>query len=200
MISMERYRITMKRHPEVYDPSDDTMLLVDNMNVSDGDQVLEIGIGSGYVSLIAAVTAATVTGIDVNPHAVKLAKTNARLNGISNVHFILGDLFSPVRGRFDLIMMNPPYLQVARNLEKRFIDESWNGGIDGREITNRFLSDVEHYLNPNGRALLVQSSLSGCDETIKELSQRGFNVETIAEKKLFFETLCLLKATRPERC
>lgn len=190
----------MKSHPDVYDPSDDTMLLVDNMNVSDGDQVLEIGVGSGYVSLIAAVTAATVTGIDINPHAVKLAKINARLNGLSNVHFILGDLFSPVRGRFDLVMMNPPYLQAARNLEKRIIDESWNGGIDGREITNRFLSDVEHYLNPNGRVLLVQSSLSGCDETIKELSQRGFNVETIAEKKLFFETLCLLKATRPERC
>ena len=197
---MQRYGITMKSHPEVYDPSDDTMLLVDNMNVSDGDQVLEIGIGAGYVSLIAAITAATVTGIDVNPHAVKLAKTNARLNGISNVHFILGDLFSPVRGKFDLIMMNPPYLQATRSIEKRFIDESWNGGIDGREITNRFLSDVEYYLNPNGRALIVQSSLSGCDETIRELSQRGFNVETIAEKKLFFETLCLLKATRPERC
>jgi release factor glutamine methyltransferase len=172
------------------------MLLANNLSVKDNDVVLEIGVGSGYVSLVAAQDARSVVGIDINPCAVKLAKLNAKLNSISNVEFILGDLFSPIHGRFSLILINPPYLQKVEGIEHRYIDFSWNGGQNGRIVTDRFLQEVENYLETTGRILIVQSSLSGYDKTIDTLSGKGFGVTTIAEKKLFFETLYLVKAAK----
>jgi release factor glutamine methyltransferase len=186
----------MRSHPDVYDPSDDTMLLANNLSAKKNDVVLEIGVGSGYVSLVAAQIARIVVGTDVNPYAIKLAKLNAKLNSISNVEFILGDLFSPIEGRFDLILMNPPYLQEVEGIEHRYIDLSWNGGQNGRMITDRFLQEVENYLKTTGRILMVQSSHSDYNKTIKVLSGKGFSVKTIAEKRLFFETLYLIEATK----
>jgi len=185
----------MEKHPEVYDPSEDTLLLANNMAVRQSDMVLEIGVGSGYVSLVAAQKARYVVGTDINPYAVKLAKLNARLNNISNVEFILGDLFSPLACRFDLILMNPPYLQDVKLIQHRPIDYSWNGGRDGRSVTDRFLDEVEKYLGTEGRILVVQSSLSDHNKTIRELSKKGLKVQIAAHKKVFFETLYLVQAT-----
>lgn len=43
----------MEKDPNVYDPAEDTMLLAKNLDVRINDRVLEIGVGSGYVSLVA---------------------------------------------------------------------------------------------------------------------------------------------------
>jgi release factor glutamine methyltransferase len=102
-------KLRMQRHPEVYESVED-MLLADNIYARCDEDVLEIGVGSGYVSLMVAKKTKNVIGIDMNPHAAGLAKTNARLNGIRNVDFIVRDLFFPLSGRFDLVLMNHPYL------------------------------------------------------------------------------------------
>jgi release factor glutamine methyltransferase len=188
--------LIIRKHPEVYDPSEDTMLLINNLVVKENEIVLEIGVGSGYVSLVAAENAESVVGIDINPHAVKLAKLNAKLNNISNVEFILGDLFSPINGRFSLILINPPYLQRLEGLKHRQIDYSWNGGEDGRMLTERFLREANNYLEKTGRMLIVQSSLSGYEETMETLLRNGLKAKTIAEETLFFETLYLIETTR----
>jgi release factor glutamine methyltransferase len=195
---MQTRRLVIRKHPEVYDISDDTTLLADNLTVNDDDKVLEVCSGSGYVSLVAAQKAKYVVGIDINPHAVKLAKLNARLNNILNVEFVLGDLFSPIRAKFNLITINPPYLQGYQGMNTNnhsYLDYSWNGGEDGRSVTERFLAEVEEYLEASGRIFIVQSSLSGYDKTVEELSKEGFLTRIIAEKKLFFETLYLIEAT-----
>jgi len=188
-------QLIIEKHPEVYAPSEDTLLLANNLDLKQNDTILEIGIGSGFVSLVAAQKAKYVVGTDINPYAVKLAKLNARLNNISNVEFILGDLFSPIHYRFDLILINPPYLQDAKLIHHRPIDDSWDGGRDGRTVTDRFLDDVEKYLRTEGRILIVQSSLSDHNKTIRELSKKGFKAQIAAYKKVFFETIYLIQAT-----
>lgn len=75
--------------------------------------ILEIGTGSGCIglTLAKAFPAATVTAIDINPQALKLAQENATLNKINNVHFIQSDLFNNLNNlKFDLIVSNPPYI------------------------------------------------------------------------------------------
>lgn len=189
-------KVAISTDPEVYDPAEDTMLLSDNLRVEKGDRVLEIGVGSGYVSLIASRDAEFVVGTDTNIHAVKLAKSNARLNNAANVEFILADLFGPMGGRFDLILINPPYLPKIEKTEQRCIDSSWNGGRNGREVTDRFLKQVADHLNESGRVLIVQSSISAPNRTEEMLVEQGFEVRTIAERRFFFETLHLIEATR----
>jgi release factor glutamine methyltransferase len=191
--------IRLKRHPEVYEPAEDTVLLADNLDVREEDNVLEVGVGSGYVSLIAAKKARSVVGIDVNPQAVRLAKTNAKLNGIRNVDFIVGDLFSPVSGRFDIVIMNPPYLPEEK-VQADYLERAWNGGSDGRQVTDRFIDEVHHYLKKGGRVEIVQSSLSGCDETVRRLCESGFKTRMVAERKFFFERIVLIEAMKPDEC
>jgi len=191
--------LKMQKHPEVYDPAEDTMLLASNLGARENMNVLEIGVGSGYVSLIAAQKAESVVGIDINPHAVRLAKTNSKLNGIENVEFIVGDLFSPISSRFDLILINPPYLPENEN-HHGYIDYSWNGGSDGRSLTDRFIDEVREYLENDGRIQIVQSSLSKHDKTIRKLGERGFKVRIVAECRHFFENIVLIEATRTSGC
>jgi release factor glutamine methyltransferase len=189
-------RLRIRSHPEVYEPAEDSVLLANSLDIGAGERVLEIGVGSGYVSLVASERAASIVGIDINPHAARLAKANARLNGVANVEFIAGDLFSPIRVRFNLILVNPPYLPVKGGAERDPIELAWDGGEDGMRLTERFINEVQDYLEPNGRVLMIQSSLSGYEETVRSLSGRGFQVKTLAEQKLFFETIYLIEARR----
>lgn len=63
------------------------------------DRVLDMGTGSGIQAIVAAATAARVVAIDINPEAVRLARENARTNGVADKVTVLeGDLFAPVRG------------------------------------------------------------------------------------------------------
>ena len=188
------HRFSIKTHPEVYDPAEDTLLLANNLTARKDDKILEIGVGSGYVSLMASRNAKIVVGTDLNIHAAKLAKLNAKLNNIPNVDFVFGDLFGPIGERFDLIVINPPYLPETGGIEPRHIDLSWNGGKDGRRVIDKFLEDVSKYLDTNGRILMVQSSISDNNKTMKILVAQGFEVRIIAEEKLFFETLFLIEA------
>ena len=101
--SSYRDALIIKNHPQVYIPQEDTLMLANNPKVEWNSKVLEIGVGSGYISLLAAEKAEKVIGIDINPHAIRLAKLNAELNGIEHVEIILGDLFSPISNNFNIM-------------------------------------------------------------------------------------------------
>jgi len=106
---------------------------------------LDLGCGSGLQSLIMSRSAEKVTGTDINPRAINLAKFNALLNGITNVEFICGDLYQPINDqKFDRIVSNPP---SAPGLVK-----AWNreGGISGRELVEEIISGARNHLEYGG--------------------------------------------------
>ena len=71
---------------------------------------LDLGTGSGILSLGASRYSDTVVATDLNQRAVGCAQFNARLNGVENIEVVAGDCFEPVKdGRFDLILSNPPF-------------------------------------------------------------------------------------------
>ena len=61
--------------PDVYNPSDDSFLLLETMEVAPGQEFLEMGCGTGIVSLHAAKAGANVTAVDVSPAAVDCVRT-----------------------------------------------------------------------------------------------------------------------------
>ena len=170
--------------PDVYEPCDDTYLLVDAAlnEVRPTDSVLEIGTGCGIIAKMVAERARYVIATDKNPRAV----ANAKLNG---VEAIVGDLFADLDSRFDLIIFNPPYLPSRSDLSRDWQTQAWDGGPSGREVIVQFLSQVGNYLTQKGRVLLVISSITGYEE-VTELMHAQFGiVKAIAERKFFFETL-----------
>ncbi len=76
--------------------------------VNEGNEVLDIGSGSGILSIAAALLGANkVDGVDIDPVAVKVSNENAEINGVEDkVTFIKGDLLQEINGKYDVICAN----------------------------------------------------------------------------------------------
>lgn len=180
----------------VYPPSEDSYLLIESITPYNCFKSLEIGVGSGVVSLHLCKEVPMVFGCDINIHCLHLSKKNALANSINNLHLFYSNLFSSIKfgTLFDLIVFNPPYLPVdspPRNL----IDLSYHGGLDGGDHIRRFLSNLSFYLSPKGNAYLLQSSLYPLENTTNFLKNNNFNYKIKNKLKLDFETLYVLEVS-----
>ncbi|NOQ38259.1 methyltransferase [archaeon] len=184
----------------VYEPSDDTYLLLDSLETVDfraGSRVLEVGCGTGIIAIALSGRAASVVACDINLHAVDVCKRNAARNKVKNVEVVGSDLFSGVSGRFDLIVFNTPYLpQDSGETVSGEINHAWDGGADGRKVIERFLSGVSLHLSSSGKVIFLESSLSDYGKSVKYLESEGFNVRIINRLKLHFEELVVIEAVR----
>ncbi|ASJ03869.1 HemK2/MTQ2 family protein methyltransferase [Thermococcus barossii] len=190
------YGIKLKLHPQVYEPAEDTFLLAENLAVREGDLALDVGTGTGLIALLMARKAMFVLGVDINPLAVEFARENARINGIKNVEFRLSNLFESVEGKFDVVTFNAPYLPGE---PEEPIDLALVGGETGREVLDRFIGEVPAYLKPCGTVQIVQSSITGIEETLRNLEKVGLMGEIAARRHVFFEEIVLINA-KPSDC
>ena len=183
---------------DVYEPAEDSFLFADNLKVNEGDVVIDVGTGCGILGIIAAEKAAQVIAVDINPHAVRCARENALLNHVNDkMSCIQGDLFAAIRNRakFDLILFNAPYLPSEDAEDSSWLECAWSGGPSGRRVIDRFVHDAPKYLKPEGRLLLLQSTLSNVNDTLKKLEGENLKTTIAAEKALpFFETIKLVRA------
>ncbi len=183
----------------VYEPAEDTFLLARNLSVKKGEKVLDMGTGCGILAVLAAEKAGQVVAVDVNPHAVACGTKNATFHGVeTKVDVRLGNLFEAVRAdeRFDLILFNAPYLPVEQGEGESWVEKAWAGGKSGRAVIDRFIEGVQTFLAQNGRILLVQSTLSNVEETLKRFSQRELRAQIIDEEKSVFERIVLIEVSR----
>jgi release factor glutamine methyltransferase len=185
-------------YEDVYEPAEDTFLFAENLNVKEGELVLDVGTGCGLLGILAAKKASSVLAIDLNPYAIRCAKENSALNGVRNkMGFVQASLFTALNlnVKFNLILFNAPYLPSKEDEVASWIERSWAGGANGREVIDGFISEVPAHLKPNGHVLLMQSTLTGVEETIRGFNTQGLKAVVKAERKLpFFETLTLIEA------
>ena len=184
----------------VYEPAEDSFLFAENLVVREGDVVLDMGTGCGLLGVVAAEKAGRVVDVDVNPYDVRCAKENAKLNGVlDKMFFVQGDLFTAIRfgERFDLVLFNAPYLPSESVEDASWLGCAWSGGVAGRQVVDRFISEVPKYLKQNGRMFLMQSTLSDVDETLRRIEENGLRTSVVAKRDLpFFEAIVLVKAER----
>jgi len=182
----------------VYEPAEDSFLFADNLAINKDQSVLDLGTGSGILAVSAAKKAAHVVAVDLSPYAIRCAKDNAKLNHVDGkVAFLQSDLFSAFYEgvRFDVVLFNAPYLPSEVGEDASWIGRAWAGGANGRAIVDRFIAQVPAYLNSEGRVLLMQSTLTGVDETIKAFTNHDLRATVVATQQLpFFETLTLIEA------
>ena len=183
---MKLLNLTLLVLPSVYQPKEDSFLMIKALNIKPKEKILEIGTGSGIIAIHCAKAGADVTAVDVNPHAVNSTKINVGLNKIK-VKVLKSDLFSNVSGKlkFDKIIFNPPYLPSDK--KDRFYDISYSGGKFGVEITNKFLKEAPNFLKKDGEIYFILSSLATGNIILP------YNI--ILKKKLGKETIFVCKSS-----
>jgi release factor glutamine methyltransferase len=126
---------------------------------------LDFGTGTGCIAIALAAKCpnAKITGIDVSPDALALAKQNAEKNQVADrVEFLEGDGFTavPEKSQFDLLISNPPYIAAAEigtlQPEVRDFDPraALDGGADGLDFYRRLAPEAKRFLIPDGKLMV----------------------------------------------
>ena len=121
--------------------------------------ILDIGTGSGCVALALAkaLPNASVTAVDIDPHALDLACTNAHHNKIHNIAFLESDVYSGLKPHdtYDLIVSNPPYITQEEWKELDPSVTQWENpdallALDnGLAVIERIINGAQKHLNPD---------------------------------------------------
>jgi len=126
-------------------------------------RILDIGTGSGAIALALAgeIPEAQIIATDISAPALAVARKNAVALGLTkSVTFCEGDLFEPVRGNFDLIVSNPPYIgarefeTLAAGVKDFEPKEALWAGQTGVEFYEKLIYQAHSRLKENGWLLL----------------------------------------------
>ena len=188
------YKKLVLEVPEtVYYPEEDSILMAKTLeNMKLGGKCLEIGCGSGLLSIIMA-RQGDVTAADISPAAVECTKSNAALNKV-NLHVLESDLFANVSGKFDVIVFNPPYLPEGVDSKHLGKGRGQLIGRTGREAIEKFISHAGKRLNKGGKILLLISSLTGEKEVLDLFQRNGFKAKIVSREKIPWEELMVMEA------
>jgi HemK-related putative methylase len=174
----------------IYEPAEDSFLLrkVLEKEVKHANSVLEIGVGSGYLSEYLDSITKDFVGVDINPQAIQ--ETEKKIKG----KVIESNLFEKVpKKKYDIIVFNPPYLpKSAADGEEALATV---GGKHGYEVIVRFISELSDFLDPKGAGYLLFSSLSKPEIIFKELEKNLYMYEKVAETSIMLEQLFVYKIT-----
>ncbi|MCX4384561.1 MAG: peptide chain release factor N(5)-glutamine methyltransferase [Clostridia bacterium] len=172
------YGYRIKVDERVLIPRPETEILVREAVASlrEGDAILDLCTGSGAIAIAIAGEGAkgkmvSVTATDISEEALEVARSNARLNKAS-INFIKTDLFNGLRGRYNLITANPPYIKreeisslqrEVRDFEPRI---ALDGGVDGLDFYRRIAQKVSRYI-ARGGMLILECGENQAQEIIK---------------------------------
>jgi release factor glutamine methyltransferase len=184
---------------------------------------VEVGSGSGIIiSALAKYLNYQSHGflaIDINRFACDATKKTSLVNGV-NVEVINEDLFSSFKpNSIDLLVFNPPYVptschQDADILEqKKYYDDeaekeynscdddkmlikSWAGGVEGREIINRIIFNLDTILAPGGVLYLLVIKDNNPEKINADLKEKGYSSTQIMDRKIRGEHLIVLKISK----
>lgn len=173
----------------MYKPQEDTRLLLQALRqaMPRKARVLDVGTGTGVLAVTAAqLGAEEVVAVDITAPAVWSARVNSRLRLLSSVRVVRGGIPDAVLGeRFDLVVSNPPYVP-ANGHPPRGRDRAWDAGLNGRDVLDLLCAKAPGLLAPGGTLLLVQSSLSGVEDTVCKLEQANLASSIVARKVVPF--------------
>lgn len=179
-----RFKVTR----DVLDPRPDTETLVAEALKAPFDSVLDLGTGSGciLISLLAERPKARGQGVDLSDAALAVARENAATLGVeARAQLTQGSWFEPVKGAFDLIVSNPPYIaqaemntlqaELAREPRMALTDEA-----DGLSAYRDITAGAPAHLSPGGR-LMVEIGHAQGEAVAALFTGAGLNDVTVIQ-------------------
>jgi release factor glutamine methyltransferase len=187
---------TLSIPPEVFHPGFffSTKMLMQQLDrfVLTEKTFLELGAGSGLISLAAAKRGAKVTATDINIIAIEQLKKNAEENNI-HLNVVHSDLFKQIPPtQFDFIFINPPYYKKDPVTE---LDHAWFCGSKGEYFKSLF-ENIGMYMHDGSEVLMVLCD--GCDlQMIQRMAyENDIVMNCILESKNLVENNFIFKLVK----
>ncbi len=182
-----RGEVTVAVLPGVFHPGlfSSTVFLLDYIEakISPGETLLEVGSGSGLISVIAARSGLDVTAIDISKTAIENTIANANENYVS-IKAVQSDLFANLSTQtFDWVIINPPY--YARNPEDD-ADYAWYCGEDFKYFKDLF-KQLTNFVDAHSKVVMVLTLECDLIEIFRIAKAAGFELLLLKEKKAFFD-------------
>lgn len=193
--TQEFMRLDFYVNSNVLIPQPDTEILVEEvleiLKQEEGmNHVLDLCTGSGAIGVsIAKYTDSFVTMSDISKNALEIAKRNAINNEVvDKCKFVLSDMFEDIKGKFDVIVSNPPYIkrEVINTLSAEVQNEpilALDGGEDGLDFYRVIAENAYNYLNKDG-TLALEIGYDQKEEVIKLLEEIGKYTDIYCKKDL----------------
>lgn len=169
-------------HPGLFISTKILLNFINDLNL-ETKSFLELGAGSGIISILAAKKGAVVYASDISRTATENIKLNAEMNDVK-INVIDSDLFKNLpQQEFDFIIINPPYYQKNPETEE---DYAWFCGNNYEYFTNLFNS-LPSYINRSSKVYIILSEV--CNITkIKSIGEsNGFNWKIELQKSVWGE-------------
>src|SRR4030042_6985306 len=148
----------------VYEPQEDSYLLLKYVKQLAYGKVIDIGTGSGILAEGAASNSQVkrVYAVDIDEDAV----SNLKKCKSEKIKCMKSDLFASVNEKFDVIIFNPPYLPADENDK----DSALAGGKKGHELIHEFLKQAKKHLRAGGFILMVFSNRTSKENVDKAIA------------------------------
>jgi len=178
----------------VYPPREDTLMLcraVANLPKWPGSNAIEIGCGTGLVSMVLKTMGWGVTAYDVNPYAVACARGNMEANGLYGKFEIIEAEFGgdfPIPEDTDLIVWNLPYLDedvnnpgILEKIEEAALTDIKDGGWGGALLDN--LEKTNPEFSENVMVILVMRTEPEGHSKVLDWEQRGWSWRSLSMER-----------------
>jgi len=148
--------------------------------------ILDIGVGSGCILLTILKERKNFygTGIDISKKTLEISKINAKnLKVSSRVKFYKSDIDKFAKGKYDLIVSNPPYIKSCdlKYLESDVINFepklALDGGLDGLSEIRKVINKSSELIKKNGKFIL-EIGFDQKNKVIKLLNNKGFYINS----------------------
>lgn len=178
----------LKVAPDTFRPTTVSRLVAESMEVEDGATVIDVGCGSGVLSIVAAkLGAGLVYGVDAAASTVEVGTANARHQGVEDkVTFFRGSVFEPVPEgvQADLIIGDISGIPDEIAEVSGWFPAGLAGGPTGAELPIRMLEEVRRFLRKGGKFLIPTGSLQD-ESTILEKARSVFgSLRELTEKNI----------------
>lgn len=151
--------------------------------------LLEVGCGSGFLSLISAKHGAKVKAIDINPTAIDCTRLNAQENGLA-IDVLESNLFANLEAQvFDIIILNPPYFEGSPNSAGAY---AWYTGKE-HQFFHTFFQELADYIHNNTRIWMILSEVCELARIDEIANKYQFKMQGIFQQTKQFEKFIIFE-------